>query len=327
MSRKVLISGGAGFFGHHLVEHLLKNTPWDVVVVDKLNYASFGYDRLRDIKVYDSERVHTVNHDFTLPPSQGLIRECLECDYFVHLAAETHVDNSIKDPYPFILSNTLGTYHAYLLASLIGVEKFIYFSTDEEYGPAPEGVFFKEDSPLNPSNPYAASKAGGWALINSFINTYDFPALISRSMNLFGERQHPEKFIPMVIKKILGDETITIHADSTLTAPGSRVYLHCRNASAAVLYLLRHGETGEIYNVVGDKEIDNLQMAQMIASIIGKPLKYSLVDFHSSRPGHDLRYAMDGTKLAELGFRYKKDLEESLEKMVEWTLENPEWLR
>ena len=323
---KVIVSGGCGFIAHHTIEHILKNTDWSVICCDKLSYASFGYDRLRDISVFDDSRVHIVNHDFTLPVPAGTLKELEGARYFIHMAAETHVDNSIDDPFPFICSNVIGTHHALEASRQLGVERFIYFSTDEVYGPAPQGVFFTEDDKLNPSNPYAATKLGGWALVNAYGNTYGDPVITTRTMNVFGERQHPEKFIPMVIRKVRDGETVTIHADSTCRVPGSRVYLHARNASAAVLYILEYGDIGEIYNVVGDEEVDNLTLGLMIAGFVGKELNYELVDWHSSRPGHDLRYAMDGSKLAMLGFFYEKDLAQSLEKTVKWTLDNERWL-
>lgn len=144
-------------------------------------------------------------------------------------------------------------------------------------------------------------------------------------MNLYGERQHPEKFIPLCIKKILSGEKITIHADKTKTKAGSRKWIHCRNVAQALLFLMDKGQSGEKYNIVGE-EMDNLQIAKTIADIIGKPLNYELVDFHSSRPGHDLRYSLDGTKLKTMGFEYPKDLKQSLTKTVNWYLENKDWL-
>ena len=323
---KIIITGGCGFIGHHFVEHVLKNTDWDVVVVDKLSYASYGYDRLRDISVFDDDRVHIVNHDFVNEASVGVLSECAGADYMVHMAAETHVDDSIKDPAPFIMSNVLGTHNAMRMSIALGCKRFLYFSTDEVYGPAPAGVFFKEDSPVNPSNPYAATKLGGGALVNAYVNTYGLPGIISRTMNVFGERQHPQKFIPMCIRRIRDGEKVLLHANEDLSVVGSRVYLHARNASAAVLHLLEHGVLGEVYNIVGDEEVDNLELAQLIAHAMDKPLDYELVDWHSSRPGHDLRYAMDGSKLKATGFDYEKSFARSLRKVVDWTMGHQKWL-
>jgi dTDP-glucose 4,6-dehydratase len=147
-------------------------------------------------------------------------------------------------------------------------------------------------------------------------------------MNIYMEKQHPEKFIPMVIRKVLNGETVTIHADKTKTKSGTRFYIHARNVCKALLFLTTNSSSpGNKYNIVGEREVSNLEMAQMIAKIIGKKLNYEMVDFHSSRPGHDLRYALDGTKLKSLGFMYPKNFEQSLTKTVQWYLKHPEWLK
>lgn len=145
-------------------------------------------------------------------------------------------------------------------------------------------------------------------------------------MNAFGERQHPEKFIPMTIKKILKGEEVIIHSDSTKTKSGSRYYIHCRNIAKAIHFLLENFEQREKYNIVGEKEVTNLELAQKIAETLGKPLKYKMVDFHSSRPGHDLRYALDGNKLKKMGWEVPMSFEDSLKSTVNWTLKNPKWL-
>jgi dTDP-glucose 4,6-dehydratase len=146
-------------------------------------------------------------------------------------------------------------------------------------------------------------------------------------MNIFGERQHPEKFIPGTIRKVLKGETVIIHSNSDKTKPGSRFYIHARNVASGVLFVLDKGEFRQRYNIVGEKEVDNLQLAQMIAMVVGKELKYELVDFHSSRPGHDLRYALDGNKMKHIGWCPGMAFEQSLEKTVKWTLENDKWLQ
>jgi dTDP-glucose 4,6-dehydratase len=202
----------------------------------------------------------------------------------------------------------------------------IYFSTDEVFGPAPVGVNYKEWDRYKSSNPYAASKAGGEELCIAFHNTYNVPVLVTHTMNVFGERQHMEKFIPKVIRCLLLGETVVIHSDKTKSIPGSRFWIHARNVAAAVWFLMKKGEPGDKYNIVGEEEVNNLQMALDISYHVQKKLKYEMVDFHSSRPGHDLRYALDGTKLKEMGFSYPKSFEESLGKTVRWTLENPKWL-
>ena len=331
MTKRILVTGGAGFAGHHFVEHLMKNTDWEIVVFDVLNYAASGFDRLRDIDVYDDTRVLALSSDFSKRLTVGARQEIGDVDYILHMGAETHVDNSIKDPIPFVNANVLGT--AYMLEfarQLDNLERFIYFSTDEVFGPAKAGVSFKEWDRYNSGNPYAATKAGGEELALAYANTYGIPMMITHTMNMFGERQHPEKFIPLVIRKVMKGDVVTIHSDETKTKAGVRSYIHCRNVAAAVLFLLesRTGQytyTRDKFNIVGEEEIDNLSLAQFIASAIGRDLNYEMVDYHSSRPGHDLRYALDGTKMREMGWDAPVGFYDSLLKTIKWTLERPEW--
>jgi len=325
---RILVTGGCGFIGHHMVEHLIKNTDWEVVIIDKLTYASNGFDRLRDINCFDNKRITTFTTDFSHPITTELQREIGPLDYIIHLGAETHVDRSIQNPEPFIINNILGTMHILDLANRQpNLTKMIYFSTDEVFGPAPDGTLYKEWDRYNSSNPYAATKAGAEELCLAYANTYKTPVLISHSMNAFGERQDPEKFIPGTLKKVLAGEIVLIHSSPDRTKPGSRFYIHARNIAAAMLFLLDKGEVRDKYNVVGEKEINNLELARFIADVAGKPLSYEMVDFHSSRPGHDLRYALDGTKMYEMGWRLPVSFEDSLRKVIEWTLRNQKWLR
>jgi len=326
MKKRVLITGGCGFVGHHFVEHIIKNTNWDIVVLDKLSYASNGFDRLRDISVFDDQRVKVLSADFSQPLSEGVKREIGQVDYIWHLGAESHVDNSIKDPVKFVKNNVEGTAHILNYAKELDIECFYYFSTDEVFGPAPEGVDYKEDDPHNPSNPYAATKSGAEMLVKAYGNTYKLPVIITRSMNIFGERQHPEKFIPLCIKKILKGEKIIIHANKDRTKSGSRMWIHARNVADAYLFLAEKGKIGETYHIVGEKEVSNLEMAQFIAETLKRPLKYEMVDFHSSRPGHDLRYALSGGKMEQLGWKPPKTFKQSLEKTIQWSLANKKWL-
>lgn len=331
MSVRILVTGGCGFIGHHLVEHLLKTTDWQIVVLDKLTYASSGFDRLRDIEVFDSNRVAILGCDLALKIPMGVAKEIGKVSYIVHLAGETHVDNSIADPEPFVLSNVLGTMHLLNCArALDGLEKLIYFSTDEVFGPAPVGAEHEELDRYNSGNPYAATKAGAEELSVAYHNTYKLPVLITHCQNVFGERQHPEKFVPKCIRKMLSGEMITIHADKGKTKAGSRFYIHARNVANAVTFLLKHGQTGEKYNIVGERELDNLELAQFIADVIAmelyRPLKYEMVDFHSTRPGHDLRYALDGTKMRNLGWSPPRSFEESMKATIRWLLKHRHWL-
>lgn len=324
---KILVTGGCGFIGHHFIECLIKNTDWEIVVLDKLTYASNGFDRLRDIKVFDDKRISIFTTDFTKPIPTGVKAEIGEIDYLVHMGAETHVDKSIDDPESFVMSNVVGTMHILNYArELPSLKKMVYFSTDEVFGAAPEGTAYKEWDRYNSTNPYSASKAGGEELCLAYANTYKVPVLITHTMNVFGERQHFEKFIPMIINKVLKGEEVTIHSNPEKTKAGSRFYIHARNVANAILFLLKHGKVRDKYNIVGEVEVDNLEMAQFIGQIIKMGLIYRMTDFHSSRPGHDLRYALDGTKMKDLGWNLPVNFEDSLRKTIEWFLANRRWL-
>ena len=328
---KILITGGCGFIGHHFVEHIYRNTDWDIIIIDKLSYASNGVERLRDTETLIDNRIKLFTSDLILPLSEGIIKEIgTDIDYIVHMAAETHVDNSIKDPKLFITNNIQSTVNLleYARTELPNLKTFFYFSTDEVFGPALGSTLYKEWDRHKPTNPYSASKSAAEQICVSYENTYKTPLMIVNVMNAFGERQHVEKFIPLCIKKILNNETIYIHSYPDKKTSGTRFYIHGRNIAEAVLFLIKNGTVGEKYNISGEKEVSNLEMAQMIAKFMHKEneLKYEMVDFHSSRPGHDLRYGLDGSKLFEMGFKLPLNFEESLRKTVEWTLENSKWL-
>jgi dTDP-glucose 4,6-dehydratase len=254
-------------------------------------------------------------------------------DYVLNVASESHVDRSIAEPAAFIQNNVALVTNMLDYARSYPVERFLHVSTDEVYGPAPAGTAHREwVDQYYPSNPYSASKAAQESIAYSYWRTYGVPVIITNTMNIIGESQDPEKFVPMVMKRILAGETVPIHASATGHV-GSRFYLHARNQADALLFAL--GEDAPTYaerrapakwHVVGEREMSNLEMAELIAAYIGKPLRYELVDFHSSRPGHDLRYALDGSKIAAAGWSAPLSLEESLERTIKWTLAHPEWL-
>ncbi len=334
--QKILVTGGCGFIGHHFIEHLLKNTDWQITVLDRLTYASNGFDRLRDIEAFDDKRVRIFTHDISQRPTHEFMKELGQFDYIVHMGAETHVDRSIENAEPFVISNMLGTMRMLDIAcDQKELKAFVYFSTDEVFGPAPQGTAYNEWDRYNSGNPYAATKAGGEELALAYANTFKIPVIITHTMNVFGERQHPEKFIPLVIKKVLAGEEIEIHSDPTKTIPGSRMWIHARNVAAAILFLLGHdlpskanavGIHADKFNIVGEREVNNLVMAQQIAAILGKELKYRMVDFHGFRPGHDLRYALGGSKMRDMGWILPMTFEDSLRKTVEWMIRNKRWL-
>jgi len=313
MSKKrILITGGAGFIGHHIIEHLLRTTDWEIVSMDRLG-TSGNYNRLTDIECWKAEghRVQFVHHDLRSPINEQVAWSMVPMDrarskafdYILHMAASTHVDRSIEDPMAFVLDNVVATTNLLLFArEQEALRDFIYFSTDEVFGPAPEGVAHKEWDAYNSGNPYAAAKAGGEEMALAFANTYRVPVTITHTMNVFGERQHPEKFIPLVIKKVLAGETVKIHANADKTKAGSRFWIHARNVASALTTIIdsrdtknderqdeivermaqldatfksayfgpeaRKGHRAFKFNIVGEREVDNLTMAQTIAKVV-----------------------------------------------------------
>ena len=323
----IVVTGGCGFIGHHFVEHVHRKTDWNIVVIDKLTYASKGLERLRSAALLSSPRVRVFTFDLAGELSPGLREEIGAPDYIVHMAADTHVDNSIRDPVPFVRNNVMSTLHMLEWArELPDLKRFFYFSTDEVYGSAPGRTAFREHDRHAPTNPYSASKSAAEQLCTAYENTYKIPVIVMNVMNAFGERQHVEKFIPKVIKRVLADEIVEIHADPSCENPGSRFYIHARNIASAVMFLIEHGTVGDKYNVVGEREMNNLEMATFIAEVLGKELRYTLVNFHEDRPGHDLRYCLDGSKLIEAGWNLPLSFEESLRHTIEWTIAHKEWL-
>ena len=340
--KKVLITGGAGFIAHHLIYYLLINTDWQIVTVDRLDYSG-NLNRLNSIisKLRDNQksRVKIVYHDLKSEINPWIKKEIGDVDIILHLAAGSHVDRSIDFPMEFVLDNVVGTANILEYARSVndknGLERFIYFSTDEVFGPAPKGVNYMENDRYNSTNPYSATKAGGEELAVAYENTYNLPVFITHTMNVFGERQHPEKFIPMCIKKIRDGESVTIHSDKTKKTPGSRHYIHAEDVAEAIHFILTNKLESEIdfggakcpkFNIVGSEELNNLELAQIIANCQNKELKYEMVDFHSSRPGHDLRYSLSGEKMKKLGWQPSIKLTERIKQVVEWSLKNQNWI-
>lgn len=340
--KRVLITGGAGFIAHHLIYYLLKKTNWDIVSLDRLDYSG-NLNRLdhvlSKISLKEKSRVKVVFHDLKSEINPWIKKEIGEIDIILHLAAGSHVDRSINYPMEFVLDNVVGTANILEYARIINtsskLERFIYFSTDEVFGPAPTGVDYKENDRYNSTNPYSATKAGGEELAVAYENTYKLPVYITHTMNVFGERQHPEKFIPMCIKKIRDGESVTIHSDRTKKIPGSRHYIHAEDVAEAIYFILTNNFENEKdfggakcpkFNIVGSEELNNLELAKIIAESQNKKLKYEMVDFHSSRPGHDLRYSLSGEKMKKLGWQPSIKLTERIKQVVEWSLNNDNWI-
>ena len=353
---RILLTGGTGFIGHHLIEHIMRgSTELDpaltkICILDRLDRTS-SFERLRDIETWQEwqEHISAVWHDLKAPMNrtvQDMIEERLggHPTAILHLAASTHVDRSITNPMSFVMDNVVGTVNLLDYARIL--EKLtvfkpttLIFSTDEVYGPAPGDTLYDEGDRHDPGNPYSGAKAGAESMARAYRNTYGMDILITNCMNVFGERQHPEKFFPMTMNKCLNGEVNIIHADETRTISGTRFYLHARNCADATVFALLHGRTDDqegpgagTYHIVGSEEVSNLDVVQKIWAIVNEiehgipPLYYEMVDFHSARPGHDLRYGQSGDKLRDMGFEFKLPFELSLQNMVRWYLNNRSWL-
>ena len=334
--KKIILTGSNGFVGHHVLDHILRNTDWHIYCIDKLSYSSSGLKRLKEISALTNPRVDFFSFDLSQELSEGLIDEIKDVNYVLHIAAESHVDNSIEDPKNFIKNNVDSTINIldFCRNHCKNLEKFLYFSTDEVFGNAAEGFSYKEGDRHNCGNPYSASKSASESICESYCNTYNLPIIITNTMNIIGERQHQEKFIPKVIKSIRDNEKIFVHSYPNEEKSGSRFYIHARNVADAFIFILQNSQEkldskdaslGR-YNIVGVKEVSNLEVVKIISKIMNKKADYELTDFHSSRPAHDLRYALNGDKLSKLGWEPPVDLEGSLQKTVNWSLKNPQWL-
>lgn len=355
MKKRILITGAAGFIGAHVVQYVLENTDWDIVCLDRFD-TSGNINRLAEvIPESHKTRVKIVYHDLKASINEATAKMIGgKVHYVVHLAASSHVDRSIADPLSFIMDNVVGTTNLLIWAQQGGMYqgrllhdprpsgspgfpddiqepegRFINFSTDEVFGPAPEGYAHKENDPHYPSNPYSASKSGQEAIGYAFWITKQLPVITTHTMNNFGERQHPEKLVPATIRSVINQTPMPIFAelndDGVLQGVGSRYWMHCKNTASAIVFLLEKGTPGEAYNVIGFDELTNLEIAEKVAAIIGKPLIPKFVDFHKVRPGHDRRYALDGSKMRDMGWVPVVDFDTSLRQMVEFTIANPQW--
>jgi len=314
---RVLVTGGAGFIGSNFIHYLLSlGDGYEVMNYDKLTYAG-NLANLEDVAAhphYEFVRADICNARAVWEAMQG-------CDAVVHFAAESHVDRSIFQPNAFARTNVAGTLVLLQVARKLGVRKFVHVSTDEVYGDLPPGQSAKEDWPLRPSSPYAASKAASDLLVGSFVRTYSFPAVITRSSNNYGPYQFPEKFIPLMISNALEDRALPVYGDGLQERDWIHVEDHCRG----ILAVLERGETGSVYNIGGGNTRKNLDMARLVLGMLGKP--ESLLSFVQDRPGHDRRYSLDWGRISgALGWQPRIALEEGLKQTVEWYRRNGEWL-
>lgn len=333
---RILLTGASGFVGSHMLAHLLAHTDADIVCPWTLRHH--GNSQLLAAALAQApkpgawnHRVTTVMHDLACPIPDTLADRIGPVDAILNVASESGVEHSISDPAAFVRNNVELQLSLLEYARHTKPRVFLHMDTDEVYGPAPVGYAHREWDPIIPSNPYAASKASQSALATAWWRTYQLPVILTRTMNLIAPGQGPEKLVPTVIRKVLAGETVPIYA-SPDGVPGSRHWIDAREFAGAWLHLLTttpdmypEHDRPSMWHIVGE-ERSNLDLARTIADIIGKPLKYELVSFHAARPGHDLRYALDGTKLADAGWKPSRPIEDTLADIVTWYLARPEWL-
>lgn len=335
--KTLLLTGAGGSIGCHTLIHFLHNTDWNIITIDSFRHKGWQ-DRIKEVLKGHPEyvsRVRVITHDLTAPFSELQKKKIGHIDYIISMASLSDVEASIQDPVTFIRNNVELTVNLLEYAREIKPEVFLLFSTDEVYGPTTsKEEKYSEWSPLVPSNPYAASKAMQEMAAIAYWRTYGVPVIITNTMNNFGEMQQSSKYPVMIQKAIVGDKEVTIHAGSA--GIGSRSYIHSRNASDALLFILKNlppylhtpetADKPDRYNIAGDKQLDNLELAQLIANLMGKELKYKVTDFHHTRPGHDPHYGLDRTKLENLGWSPPLSFEDSLKNTIEWQMSNNEWI-
>jgi len=314
---KLFVTGGAGFIGSNFIRYVL-STEKNVAVVnyDKLTYAG----NLANLEsVVGNPNYLFVKGDICDAPAvEAAMRAC---DAVVHFAAESHVDRSIYEPAPVIQTNVTGSFVLLEIARKLSVPRFVHVSTDEVYGDIPPGAFADENSPLQPSSPYSASKAGSDLLVRSYVRTYKFPALITRSSNNYGPYQFPEKFIPLMITNAISDKPLPVYGDGRQ----QRDWLHVEDNCRGILAVLEKGKIGEVYNIGGMDIEENLTMVRRILQLTGKPER--LLSYVQDRPGHDRRYALNCKKIeTELSWQPKIALEDGLHQTIDWYKANGEWL-
>jgi dTDP-D-glucose 4,6-dehydratase len=334
---KALITGIGGSIGVHMLDHIMINTDWDVVGIDSYRHKGH-FDRVAQTIEHNpgwNERVTLITHDLTAPFTEREVEKVGYVDYVINLASLADVWDSVDDPVPFVRNNTEIVLTMLELARELKPKAFVQFSTDEVYGPADVDQGHPEWATLVPSNPYSASKACQEMIAISYWRTYGVPVIITNTMNNYGQFQGSSKYPVIIQRKLMAGEEIEVHAagDGQI---GTRYYIHSRNVADAVLFILKNTtpymhQAGMVdkpdkYNIVGSAQVDNLEMAKVIARLMDKPLKYKLVNFHEDQPGHDLHYGLDGTKLGKLGWKPPVGFEESMKATIDWQLEHPEWI-
>jgi dTDP-glucose 4,6-dehydratase len=314
---KIFVTGGAGFIGSNFIRHVLAlNKDFRIVNFDKLTYAG----NLANLEsIADNPNYSFVRGDIC--DAAALTQAMAGCSAVVHFAAESHVDRSIYEPAPVIQTNVTGTFVLLQVARTLHIERFVHISTDEVYGDMPPGAFANEDSPLQPSSPYSASKAGSDLLVLSYVRTYGFPAMITRSSNNYGPYQFPEKFLPLMVTNAQTDKPLPIYGDGKQ----QRDWLHVEDNCRGVLAVLEKGRIGHVYNIGGLDVVENLTIAHKLLRLTGKP--DTLLSYVKDRPGHDRRYALHCDKMEkEFGWKPEVPLDKGLRQTVDWYKANGKWM-
>ncbi|MCU7557547.1 dTDP-glucose 4,6-dehydratase [Macrococcus capreoli] len=318
--KKVLVTGGAGFIGGNFVHYMLdKYEDYKIYNLDKLTYAG---ELTKHKDVENDERYNFVHADIADSKTIFDLFDEEKFDYVVHFAAESHVDRSIEDPSIFIKTNVLGTQVLLDAALKNNVTKFVHVSTDEVYGELPfdKSTFFTEQTPLNPNSPYSASKASSDLLVRAYHETYNMPINITRCSNNYGPYHFPEKLIPLTIKRANNDEKIPVYGNGL----NVRDWLHVSDHCSAIDLVLHEGTIGEVYNVGGHNERTNIEVVKTILSALNK--SEDLIEFVEDRKGHDKRYAIDPTKLENLGWKPKYNFDNGITQTIQWYKDNVDWI-
>jgi len=315
---KLLVTGGAGFIGSNFIRHMLDTHPdYSIVNLDSLTYAG----NLNNLKGYDTCPHYTfIRGDICDPTLVNTVMEKHGIDTVVHFAAESHVDRSITDASVFVKTNVLGTHTLLEAAKGKNIHRFIHISTDEVYGSRREGSFRETDN-LSPSSPYSSSKAGSDLLALSYHTTFNLPVIVTRCTNNFGPFQFPEKLIPLFITNLIDGKKVPIYG----SGKNVRDWIHVQDHCHAIDFLLKKGNSGEIYNIGGKNEKTNIEITEKILKLLKKD--DSMVEYVQDRPGHDFRYSLDSSKLRTLGWKPSHSFEEGLIDTVSWYAQNEWWWR
>jgi dTDP-glucose 4,6-dehydratase len=326
---KIIITGGAGFIGTHVVKLFVKKYPqYQIYNLDALTYAG-NLENLKDIEHLPNYQF--IKADITNEKHIQQIFDEVQPNAVIHLAAESHVDRSIMNPNQFVLTNVLGTIHLLNAAKKMKDFKvFYHISTDEVYGSLGETGYFTEKTPYDPRSPYSASKASSDHFVRAYFHTYHLPVKISNCSNNYGPYQFPEKLIPLCINNILNEKPLPIYGKGE----NVRDWLYVEDHARAIDIIFHHGKIGETYNIGGNSEKKNIEVVQTLCRIMNKKMNKpngyyeKLITFVKDRAGHDLRYAIDFTKLkTELNWQPSVSFEEGIEKTIDWYLSNSEWLK